>query len=90
MEYNQPDEGDAILASLTLLYDPKSKKVVIQRLKQDAEEVRSVLDEWNPEFQDTPAIVEATRWVNEFMNDSYARIIEQYGDELLEYEEYAE
>ena len=90
MEYKQIEGGDAILASLTLLYDPKTKKIVVQRLSQDAEELRRILDEWHPSFRDTPDIVEATRWVNELMNDSYSRIVEQYGDEILEYEELLE
>jgi|TARA_R110001583_G_scaffold44277_1_gene140316 hypothetical protein len=90
VEYKQIEGGDAILASLTLLYDPKTKKIIVQRLSQDAEELRRILDEWHPSFRDTPDIVETTRWVNELMNDSYSRIIEQYGDEILEYEELIE
>lgn len=82
-----PEEG-AILGSLTLLYDPSSRRIVIQRESQDAEEVRNALNEWHPNFKDTPDIVEATRWVNEFMNDSYDRIIDQYGDEAMDYEDY--
>ena len=57
MEYKQIEGGDAILASLTLLYDPKTKKIIVQRLSQDAEELRRILDEWHPSFRDTPDIL---------------------------------
>lgn len=83
MEFNLK-ERDAVMASLTLVYDGKLDKFVLHRDKVDCEMLRDAFDEWDGTWESGPGIIEMTRWVNELMDESYARIIDEYGDEVEE------